>query len=85
MPIVKSVSIAQNIKSINFTGDGGMSVTLSNDGEIPLPDVTHSLNLADTSKIIDKETSGMTIRQSIVLGLYQHLLASGAVKGEIEA
>ena len=85
MPINKTVAVSQEIRSITFNDSGDMSVTLKVTGETPLPDVTHQISLKDTSAIIDAETAGMTIRQSIVFGVYQYLIESGKVTGEITA
>jgi hypothetical protein len=85
MPIVKTVGISQEIKTITFTDKGDMSVTLSVNGQEVSKDVTFQIGLDDTMAIIDKETTGMTIRQSIVFGLYQYLIATGKVDGTIIA
>jgi hypothetical protein len=82
MGIVNTLNINQEIKALTFTADGSMACTLGTTGDVSLPDKTVQIGLADTSDILDKATtSGMTIRQAIVVGVYQHLIASGAVAG----
>ena len=87
MPIVSTQSVSKEIKSLLFVNDGSLNVTLlkMEDGQVS-GDETYRIEAEDTSTILDvAPTEGLTVRQQIILSVYQYLINKGLVSGAIEA
>ena len=87
MPINCTVSVSREIKSLLFVNDGSLHVVLvrHENGDL-VGEESHRIEPEQAAGMLDADPlPGLTVRQQIVLSVYQHLVTSGMVAGEVVA
>lgn len=87
MPITTEVAVSREIKTLLFVNDGSLHVVLvrHEDGEL-VGEESYRIEPEQAAGMLDAEPSaGLTVRQQIVLSVYQYLVASGMVAGKVAA
>lgn len=87
MPINTTVAVSREIKSLLFVNDGSLNVVLVRlENGSPAGEESYRIEPMDAAGLLDvAPTEGLTMRQQIVLSVYQFLVTSGMVEGEISA
>jgi hypothetical protein len=86
MPIVTTQSVAREIKSLLFVEDGSLNVVMFRfeDG-VKAGEDSYRIEPAQASSILDIEpVPGLTVRQQIILSVYQFMIAAGMVSGVVQ-
>jgi hypothetical protein len=86
MPIVNTVSVSHEIKSLLFVQDGSLNIVLTRtiDGK-PDGEESFRIEAVDTAPLLDIQPGNeLTVRQQIIASVYQYLLVKGLVVGSIQ-
>lgn len=87
MPILNTVQVSKEIRSIMFISDGSITVVLSKfeEGNF-LSDENFYIDPIVAATLLDVPTiPGLTLRQQIISTVYQHLIDTNKVVGTISA
>lgn len=87
MPINATQEVSREIKSLLFMDDGSLNgVMVKYEDGVQFGEESYRIEAADAAPILDSATvAGLTIRQQIVIAVYEYLITKGLVKGSIAA
>lgn len=87
MPIDTTVAVSREIKSLLFVDDGSLNVVLVRfeDGRLAGEEF-YRIEPVDAAPLLDVlPAEGLTMRQHIILAVYNFLVDRGMVKGAVSA